>query len=376
MGDEPKPAREHDRRRRTEPVTDFEIGIAPVDASFGAGRGMTVGSAVERLGIRRLLLIGTPAAEHRYRHVFEPLRERVAARFFAAAPHCPEDVVERCRALYARSGCDGVVAVGGGSTLGLGKIMAAEQGARFVALPTTYSGSEMTPIYGRKIGLEKRIRRDPRCRPHAVIYDPDLAAGLAPGVVATSGMNSIAHAVEALYPARPDPLTPLLAEQALAAHRESLPAVVSGAATAPAHARALYGGFLGGLLVTMCGTALHHALCHVIGGLFDLPHGATNAAVLPHVVAYNRPAIPAACAVIEQVFEADDAAAALYDFAGALGAPRSLRQLGMPEAGIGEAVERIRAHAGWNPRPLDLAGIEQLVRNAFEGRSPVEAARR
>jgi maleylacetate reductase len=348
----------------------FELNLLPVRAALGDGTSAQLRQRVDELAIRRPLCVGTRAAEARYRPVWAALADLSPARFFDAAPHCPEPVVEACRKVYVEARCDGVVAIGGGSTIGLGKILAAEQGAKFVALPTTYSGSELTPLFGRKIGRDKRVGRDPRCRPQFVIYDPQLTVDLPPRVAVSTGMNSVAHAVEALYPQRPNPLAEPLAEQALRAHRYGLAAIARGAPAPAALCAALYGGLLGGMLVSMCGIALHHQLCHVLGGLFDLPHSETNSAVLPHAVAYNRPAIAAARAVIERVFEHTDAAAALYDFAREIGAPQSLRELGMPESGIDAAVASMLAHGGWNPRPLDRAGLAKLMRAAFAGERP------
>lgn len=352
------------------PLPAFELEIAPVSALFGDGQSASLREHVQRLGIERPLLIGTRAAEQRYEPVFGSLQGLPLATFFDALPHCPEAVVERCRRTYVDADCDGVVAIGGGSTLGLGKILSAEHGAKFVALPTTYSGSEMTPLFGRKIGDEKRVAKNPRCRPVFVIYDAALTRQLPRSIAVASGMNSVAHAVEGLYPQRPNPLSPLLAEQALHAHRDGLREISSGSPTTAALCAAQYGGFLGGLLVSIGGIALHHQLCHVIGGLFDLPHAATNGAVLPHAVAYNSPAIPAARAIIERVFGAEDAARALFDFTVEIDAPRSLRELGMPESGVDSVVSATLAHGGWNPRPLEPAGIAKLVRDAFEGRRP------
>jgi alcohol dehydrogenase class IV len=349
----------------------FELELAPARVAFGEGASSQLRGRLEELGARRPLVVGTPAAATRYGDVVAPLGDLRVTSFFAAAPHCPEPVVERCRQVYRDADCDSVVAIGGGSTLGLGKILAAEHGARFVALPTTYSGSEMTPLFGRKIGNEKRVARDPRCRPQFVIYDPDLTVSLPQRVAVATGMNSVAHAVEALYAERPNPLAAALAEQALLAHRYGLREIARGTRSPEALRAALYGGFLGGVLVAMCGIALHHRLCHVLGGLFDLPHSETNSAVLPHAVAYNLPAIPAAKAVIERVFEHDNAADALFDFATEIGAPRSLRELGMPEDGIEAAVTAMLAHRGWNPRPLERAPLDKLVRAAFRGARPV-----
>jgi alcohol dehydrogenase class IV len=348
----------------------FEVNLLPIRALFGNGQRSSLPERLRELAIAKPLLVGTAAAATRHRDVVALLDGSALATFFDAEAHCPAPIVERCRQRYREAGCDGVVAIGGGSTLGLGKILAADDGAKFVALPTTYSGSEMTPLFGRKVGREKRVRRDPRCRPELVIYDAALTAGLPRRVAVSSGMNSVAHAVEALYPQSPNPLAALLAEQALRAHRDGLREIASGSPTPYGLDTAQYGGFLGGVLVSMCGIALHHRLCHVIGGLFDLPHGETNSVVLPHAVAYNLPAIPAARAVIERVFGGADAARALFDFARSIDAPQSLRALGMPEAGIDTAVETLLAHGGWNPRPLDRSGISSLMRSAFEGRRP------
>lgn len=348
----------------------FELALPPINAIFGAGERHRLRAALDSLGARRPLLAATRAGGERYAEVFAPLGELSPVEFFEAEPHCPVEVVERCRDRYRAGGCDSVVAVGGGSTLGLGKILAAEESATFVAVPTTYSGSEMTPLYGRKIGAEKRVRRDSACRPRLVVYDSELTYSLPARVAATSGMNSLAHAVEALYPQKPDPLTPPLARQALEALRDGLGAIAVGDRSGEALDSALYGGMLGGILVAACGIALHHQLCHVIGGLFDLPHGETNGVVLPHAVAYNLPAIAAARQTIEAVFGGRAAPRALFDFAGRIGAPQSLRELGMPPDGIEPTVSAMLARGGWNPRPLEREGLERLVRNAFEGRPP------
>lgn len=353
-----------------DPSQGFELNLLPVRMSFGLERSATLREVVGGLDATRPLLLGTSAAERRFESIYARIDDIAGARFFEAEPHCPVHVVERCRQAYRDTRCDSVVAIGGGSTLGLGKILAAEESAKFVALPTTYSGSEMTSLFGRKIGNEKRVGRDARCRPDFVIYDPTLTRDLPPHIAAPSGINSVAHAVEALYPERPDPLTPVLAERALRAQRKGLSGIAQGNRDIETLSEAQYGGFLGGLLVSICGIALHHRLCHVIGGLYDLPHGETNSVILPQAVNYNRPAIPGACAVIEEVFASPHAARALFDFATEIGAPQSLRELGMPQSGIDATVAAMLEHGGWNPRPLEREALRQLMRDAFEGTRP------
>ena len=347
------------------------INLPQVSARFvdghAANETLTTG---EELGIRRALLVGTPGAEKRYASVWSELESIEAARFFAAEPHCPVEVVEACRIVYRQQDCDGVVAIGGGSTLGLGKILSAEEAASFIALPTTYSGSEMTAIFGRKIDGRKKTAIDPACRPDCVIYDSELSAGLPRHESVTSAMNSIAHAVEALYPQTPNSLAATLAAECLRAHRNGLEELVFGKNETRARGELLYGAFLGGLVVGMCGIALHHQLCHVIGGLFDLPHAESNSVVLPQALDYNREFIPDANAIIVNVFGGDSAASGLFDFAQKLGAPVSLREIGMPGDGIDAVVDTMLAHGGYNPRALDAEPLLATVQAAYEGTRP------
>ena len=208
------------------------------------------------------------------------------AIFDGVLPHGPEEVVEAFRSRYLSGGHDAVIAVGGGSVLGMGKIMAAEEQARFVAVPTTLSGSEMTPIFGRKIGREKVTKTDPQCQPELIIYDPLISVDLPDRVLSASAMNSLAHSVEAVF-IRKTPDTPELAQVAISALMDGVPAVMARSDAVKSRLRVQYGGFLGGLLIQKNGIALHHELCHVIGGVFGIDHGISNSAVLAHVVAYN-----------------------------------------------------------------------------------------
>ncbi len=349
---------------------NFAVELQPARVRFGTGARDLLAEECDRLGLKRAVLICTPGGAARYRAVAEALGARLVATFAEAEPHCPEPVVERCRALWRSAGADGVVTVGGGSTIALGKNLTVEEGAKFVCIPTTYSGSEMTDIYGRKVGNEKRTARSVKCRAHTVIYDPELTLGLPRHETVTTGMNSLAHAVEALYPQTPNPVAIVLAREALAAHRDGLPGAVEHPTDIEARSRVLYAAFLGGLLIGMTGIALHHKLCHVLGGLFDLPHGETNSVVLSHVVAYNAAAAPEAARVIAEVFDDSDPARAIDAFARRIGAPTSLREIGMPEEGIEAAVSATLARPGWNPRTPEAAGLRALLRAAWEGRPP------
>ena len=326
--------------------------------------------ACNELGIERLLFVGTPTARLRYDHVWQALAPLTTAQFFGAESHCPIEVVEACRHEYTSNNCDGVLVIGGGSTIGLGKILAAEHAAKFVALPTTYSGSEMTPIFGRKIGGQKKTAADDACRPGVVIYDGALSAGLPRQVSIVSAMNSIAHAAEALYPKTPNPIAAVIAEECLRSHRHGLMDLISGQDEAEARNRLLYGGCLGGLAIGMSGIALHHQLCHVVGGLYDIPHGESNSAVLPQALAYNRDYVSRADKTISDIFEGAGAGQAIFDFAESLGAPLSLREIGMPQDGIERVVDSLLSSPGYNPRPLEEEPLRHAIQNAFDGIRP------
>jgi alcohol dehydrogenase class IV len=182
--------------------------------------------------------------------------------------------------------------VGGGSTTGLGKAIALATGLDQIVVPTTYAGSEMTPILGQTERGVKTTQRSPAILPEVVIYDVDLTLTLPPALTATSGLNAIAHAVEALYAQDRNPIVSLMAEEGIAALARSLPVLVDAASDLAARSDALYGAWLCGACLGAVGMALHHKLCHTLGGSFDLPHAETHAVVLPHAVAYNSAAAP------------------------------------------------------------------------------------
>ncbi len=272
----------------------------------------------------------------------------------------------------AGAGADGIVAVGGGSTIGLAKAIAVDSGVPVVAVPSTYSGSEMTPIYGIT-GTHKRTARDLRALPRVVVYDPVLTVGLPPDVTAASGFNALAHGVEGLYAPGADPVSALYGEEAIRNLARALPDAVATPDDLDARGRALYGAYLAGRVLAIAGTALHHKLCHVLGGSFGLDHGQVNAVMLPYVVGFNTPVIPAVMARVAVALggPSDPASAArlLFDLRERVGAPASLAAIGMPADGLDEAAERAVAAVGsGNPQPVDADSLRQLLQAAYEGR--------
>lgn len=342
-----------------------------IRAVFNIGAAARLPGELSRLDAKRVLFVTTPAGAHRYQSIVASARESVAVRVFGeAASHTPLLTAEAALAAYTDFDADAVVTIGGGSTIGVGKFIASRSDARFLAMPTTPSGSEMTPLYGFKTGDEKRTARDPRAAPKTVIYDPVLTVSLPVHETATIAMNCLAHCVEALYPQEPDPIAFFAAQEGVRALLKALPACLNDPSDLEARAGMLYGGFLGGLCVALVGVALHHKICHILGGHFGVAHGASNSVILPYALAYNAPATPNAIRALKDIFNSEDPAAALFDFARAIGAPRSLGELGMDSATLAACCAEVLAASFYNPRPLDRAGLEQLLADAFVGRRP------
>lgn len=355
--------------------SSFLYSALPARVVFGAGTLATARDEIARLAVARALVLTTPAQAEHGRIVVDLLGDRAAGSFHGAMMHTPVGVTDTALAAFRELGADGIVAIGGGSTIGLGKAIAARTGAPQLAIPTTYAGSEMTPILGETDAGIKTTRRTLDVLPETVIYDVDLTLGLPVPMSGTSGINAIAHAVEALYARDRNPIISLLAEQGIAALARALPAIAGAPGNRAARSDALYGAWLCGVCLGAVGMALHHKLCHVLGGTFDLPHAETHTVVLPHAVAYNAAAAPDAMARIARALGAPggDAATALYDLAGAVGARRSLTELGMPTDGpsaIDRAADLAIASPYWNPRPLDRAAIRDLLGRAVTGAPP------
>ncbi len=353
----------------------FVYDAHPARVIFGSGTLSQLPDEVARLGLERALVLATPLQEAEARELTARLGGRSVGVYAGAAMHTPVAVTEDAMRFVAERRADGLVAVGGGSTTGLAKAIALRTDLPQIVVPTTYAGSEMTPILGETRDGAKVTRSSPKILPEVVIYDVDLTLTLPPGLSGTSGINAIAHAVEALYARDRNPVTDLMAAEAVRALSRALPRIVDDPRDREARSDALYGAWLCGSCLGAVGMAIHHKLCHTLGGTFDLPHAETHAAVLPHALAYNAPAVPDVMRRLGEALGADDAARALYDLAGRVGARRALRDLGMPEGGIDEAADRALANPYWNPRALERGAVRDLIARAFAGEPPrAEAA--
>jgi maleylacetate reductase len=351
-------------------MDSFTYEGLPSRVVFGWDALASLPAEIDRLGVRRVLVLATPPQRAEAERVAGLIGERAAGLFAGAVMHTPVEVTEQALAVVRECSADATLAVGGGSTTGLGKAIAVRTDLPQIVVPTTYAGSEMTPILGETENGVKTTRRDARILPELVVYDPVLTLSLPPALSATSGMNAIAHAVEALYARDRNPIVSLMSEEGIRALASALPAIVRDPADREARERALYGAWLCGVALGTVGMALHHKLCHVLGGSFDLPHAETHTVVLPHAVAYNAAAAPEAMAAVERALGHRPAAEGLRKLAEAVGAPVALKDIGMPADGIGRAADLATANPYWNPRPIEHASIRALIEDAWEGRSP------
>jgi maleylacetate reductase len=334
---------------------------------FATGCSATVADEADGLGVARVLLVCSPRRTADAAVLVDRLGSRLVGTLPIATEHVPAAAVELALEEADRTRADALLALGGGSALGLGKAVAAARGLRLIAVPTTYSGSEMTAIYGVTEGGRKRTARDERVRPSLVLYDPALTTALPIRTSVESLWNAMAHCVEALWWPQADPLALLAAEHGLVTVVEALPALVAQPTDAQAREQALLGAYLAGVALGETGTALQHKLAHLLGGSFGLPHGATHAVLLPHVVRYNAEAAPEAAATVARVLQVSDPAAGLHALAERVGAPTRLDALGFSPAYIDAAIDKLLSVPMQNPRKLERAGLRALLAAACGG---------
>lgn len=338
---------------------------------FGCGSLIHIEREMRELGVGRALILSGQDQGALVASVSNQLGAGAAGVFDRATMHVPADLVVEARAVAASLEADCLIAVGGGSAIGLAKAIALETSLPIIAVPTTYAGSEMTPIFGVTEAGMKRTGTSSRVLPKTVVYDPNVTITLPVALSVTSGINAIAHAAEGLYARDANPLTSLMAEEGIAALARSLPLIVKRAGDPSARSDALYGAWLCGAVLGSVGMALHHKLCHTLGGSFNLPHAATHTVVLPHALAYNAEAAPAAMKRIARALGHHSAAQGLYELARESGAPVALKALGMAEHQLDHAADIACTNAYWNPRPLDRDAIRSLLQDAFEGKAPI-----
>ena len=347
-------------------MKDFTYVALPTRVVFGNGRVSALPDEVGRLGAKRALMLTTRGRSGMVERITGLLGSVACGVFDEVVMHTPVEAANKARAMAASLQADCCVAVGGGSTIGFGKAIALTSGLPVVAVPTTYSGSEMTTIWGLSEGGAKKTGRDARVLPKAVIYDPELTLDLPARVSAASGLNAIAHCAEALYAFDGNPIISLMAEEGIRALATALPRIVLNSRDQEARSDALYGAWLSGMTISTTSVALHHKLCHVLGG-FGLPHAETHAIVLPHALRYNADAAREAMERMARALGARDAPAGIWELEKKLGLPLRLSEIGMKEADL-ERAAKIASEAPYpNPRKVEYGPVLALLRNAYSG---------
>ena len=351
-------------------MKEFLYSAQPARIVFGLGTIQYLPREIELLGTQRALVLSTRGQAAHAERIAQHLGKHSVGVFARAVMHVPIETAREARTEAQRLRADCIVAVGGGSTTGLAKAIALESALPGVAIPTTYAGSEVTPIYGLTEEGVKRTGKDPRVLPRTVIYDPELTFGLPLPLTVTSGMNAIAHAAEGLYAKDSNPIMDLIAIEGIRAIAAALPALRSDPRNPEARSEALYGAWLCGTVLGNVGMALHHKLCHTLGGSFNLPHAEVHTVILPHAIAYNASAAPLAMTRIASALGTSTAAGGLYDLARSQGAPCALRDLGMRSQDLDRAADLAMANTYWNPQPIERNAVFDLLRRAYEGTRP------
>lgn len=339
---------------------------------FGTGTLSQVTQELARIGGRCALVLSTPGQRALAARVAGVLGDAAAGVFDGAVPHTPVEVTDSALARARELAADSLVSVGGGSTTGLGKALAARTGMPHLVVPTTYAGSEVTSILGEAAHGEKMTRTGPEILPEVVVYDVALTTTLPWPLTVTSAVNAMAHAVEALYAADRTAETDRMAVDGLGALARGLTSLQRDVSDLDARADLLYGAWLAGRCLEAVSMGLHHKLCHTLGGSFGLPHAATHTVVLPHAMAYNAPAAPAAMDAAATALGVDDAPTGLQAMVARFGGPTTLRELGFDLAEVPRAADLATARPYPNPRPVRRDGIVQLLTHATQG-TPIRA---
>lgn len=349
----------------------FTYHALPMRVTFGIDTLAQVGDELDRAGLGRALVVCTPEQRTLAETVLADLGERGAGIFDQARMHVPVETATAATeaALAARADC--CVVVGGGSSIGLGKAIALERQLPIVAIPTTYAGSEMTPIWGLTRDGRKQTGRDAAVLPTTVIYDPRVTTTLPVEISAASGLNAMAHAVEALYAPDTSPIISLMAEEGVRAFMSALPTIIADGDDLSARSEALYGAWLCGACLGATSMSLHHKLCHVLGGSLDLPHAQTHAIVLPYALAYNESHAPDARAALQRAMHTTaEPSVAVWEMAQTLPIPHSLADLGVTEAQIPSVIEQALASPYTNPAPVTADGLHHLLHQALAATRP------
>lgn len=349
----------------------FNYNPLPSKVLFGSGRYLALLEEAERFEASRILILSTPQQKALATQVGEVFGARAVEIFSQATMHTPVDVTLRALKKLESFKSDLIVSVGGGSTIGLGKALSVRTGINHIAVPTTYAGSEMTPILGETENGVKTTRRDPAILPEVAIYDVDLTLGLPVDMTMTSGVNALAHCVEALYAHDGNPIITINAAEAIRALTSALPQILLEPRDIEARTQALYGAWLAGTCLGSVSMSIHHKLCHTLGGSLNLPHAETHTIILPYATAYVAQDAPEAMSAIVSAMGTQNAALGLKEFTKSISAPQSLSEIGMTRDDLDRVTDMAVQNSYPCPRPIERDAIRNLLEKAFEGAPPI-----
>jgi maleylacetate reductase len=348
----------------------FVYEANPSRVIFGAGSRSRAGEELDRLGITRAIVLSTPAQAALAAEFARDIGERAAIVYPGAAMHTPVDVTESALDAVHSVNANGILSAGGGSTIGLGKAIALRTDLPQLVVATTFAGSEMTPILGQTEDGVKTTLRDFKVLPETVIYDPDLVMTMPLNIAGPSGMNAIAHSVEALYSRDANPVISFMAEESIRALGRALPRILACPQDKDAWTEALQGSWMAGTCLGTVGMALHHKICHTLGGTFNLDHAGIHCLMIPYSAAYNREAAPEAIARVAKALNVADGPAGLYELMLQVGTQKSLREFGLTENDLSRAADLAVKNPYYNPRPVTRSAVLEMLHAAYEGKRP------
>lgn len=351
-------------------MIEFEYQALPWNIVFGVGSLSRLPEELEKLGLKRALVLTTPNQVADGKNVVGLLKGLAAGLFDQCVMHVPQYTVIAATERAKEVDADCTVALGGGSTTGLGKALAVQAGLPNIVIPTSYAGSEMTNIWAITDEGRKVTDRNNAAVPTLTLYDPELTLTLPPKFAAASGLNAMAQAVVNVATDKINPIVSCLAVDAVKSLYASLPVIMERPDDIQARSKALYGACLAGGALGTGATSLHHRICHTMGGTFNMPHAETHAVILPHSVAYNAAATPEGSARLAAAMGADNAAAAIYNLMQKLGLPLGLKDLGFKETDLDQAVAVTLEKPFHNAEPVTAHRLRALLQNAYEGLPP------
>lgn len=351
-------------------MIEFHHRALPWNVVFGPGKLATLPAELDALGYKRALVLSTPNQRSAAQRLTDMLGSRAVGVFAEAAMHVPADTAVAASATATEFGADCTVAIGGGSTTGLGKALAVKHGLPLIAIPTSYAGSEMTNIWGITADGRKSTARDAAALPKLALYDPELTLSLPPKFAGASGLNAMAQAVANIIVKRPNPFIEPMALQAVASLSQGLPLIIAKPDDIDARSQTLLGACLAGASIGLGATGLHHRICHTLGGTFNTPHAETHAIVLPHSVAFNARAAADGSAKLARALGVQDAALGLFELAKGLGVPTALSEIGVNQADLDTVAELATEKPVNNAGPVTHENVRALLDNAFHGSPP------